>query len=80
MILPHDTIRGAERQAADGAVRGDQPIEGIARPGQLDGATDQWNQRDLVDDEPRIFGKGVGELRILDFDPTDLRQVLNLQK
>lgn len=41
MILPYDTIGSAERQAADRAVSGEQAIEGIAGPRQLDGSADQ---------------------------------------
>jgi hypothetical protein len=77
---PYRLIGRAERNAPACAMGSDESIERVSRPGELHGSPDQWDERDLVDDEPGVFRERVGKLRILELDPSDLRQKLDFQQ
>src|SRR5579864_3236622 len=73
-------IDRAERQAARRAMSGEEAVEGVPRPGEIERAADQRRERHLIDEESPVAGDRLRERVPRALDPADLGQKLDLQQ
>jgi hypothetical protein len=72
VVLDEYPVHRAKGNAADRAVPREETIERIACPVECESFPHEPQERDLVDDEAFVLKQGVGELRQLRLDATDL--------
>ena len=77
---PQTPVEGTQRGTPRQNVGGQEAVEGVARPRELQAVLDEGNQRNVIHAEAGIVHDRPGELGIADREPPDLREKLDLQE